>query len=119
MSSEDWQKLKTVFHATLELGPEERQAFLAHACDGNEDLLARVQRLLASHNESGSFLASPALVDAGFITTGEHAAVNGTQTLVGERIGPYQVIREIGRGGMGTVFLAVRADDQYHKQVAI
>jgi eukaryotic-like serine/threonine-protein kinase len=119
MTPEDWQKLKTVFHATLELGPEERPSFLAHACDGNEDLLARVERLLASHNESGSFLASPALVDAGFITTGEHAAVDDTQTLVGQRIGPYQVIREIGRGGMGTVFLAVRADDQYHKQVAL
>src|SRR6185295_7837280 len=40
-------------------------------------------------------------------------------TRVGERLGPYKIIREIGHGGMGTVYLAIRADDQFRKEVAI
>lgn len=63
MSPETWQKLKTVFHAALDLEPEGRAEFLARACDGDQDLFGRVERLLASHNESGDFLASPVLVD--------------------------------------------------------
>jgi serine/threonine protein kinase/tetratricopeptide (TPR) repeat protein len=118
MTPESWQKLKSVFHAALELEPEERAALLARECDGDKDLRCRVERLLASHNESGDFLALPALVDAGFVTNGEFETGDGT-TRVGERIGPYEIIREIGHGGMGTVFLAVRADDQYRKEVAI
>jgi eukaryotic-like serine/threonine-protein kinase len=119
MTPEIWQKLKTVFHAALELEPAERAALLARECDGDKDLCCRVERLLASHRESGDFLASPALVDVGLVATEQYAEGLAAQTLVGQRIGPYEVIREIGRGGMGTVFLAVRADDQYRKQVAI
>ncbi len=63
-------------------------------------------------------LISPALVDAGVISAGGPAPFN-EEKRVGQRIGPYEIIRELGHGGMGTVFLAVRADDQYRKQVAI
>ncbi len=119
MTPETWQKLKTVFYASLELEPEERVTFLARACDGDRDLRARAERLLAAHDGTGDFLASPALVDVGVIAVEKHTERDGAQTLIGHRIGPYEVIREIGHGGMGTVFLAVRADDQYRKQVAI
>lgn len=119
MTPEAWQKLKTTFHAALDLEPDKRGAFLSHACDGDQNLRDRVNKLLNSHDQSGDFLASPALVDVGVIAIEKYAEGNGAQTLVGQRIGPYEVIREIGRGGMGTVFLAVRADDQYRKQVAI
>ena len=119
MTPETWQQLKSIFHASLELEPNERAGFVTEACAGDPGLRNRIDRLLASHNQSSGFLASPALVEAGIITTEEYAEGDGSQTRVGERIGPYEIIREIGHGGMGTVFLAVRADDQYRKEVAI
>lgn len=119
MTPETWQQLKSIFHAGLELKPEERAAFVANACAEDLGLRDRVNQLLASHDESGEFLASPALVDAGFIMTGGFAEGEAPPSRVGERIGPYEISRELGRGGMGTVFLAVRADDQYRKEVAI
>ncbi len=119
MTPEIWRKLKTAFHGALELEPEKRAAFLDQSCDGDQALRLRVDRLLAVHDDTGDFMASPALVDAGVIATEKYAERDGAQTLVGQRIGPYEVSREIGRGGMGTVFLAVRADDQYRKRVAI
>ena len=119
MNAETWQQLKSVFHAAIELAPEDRAAFLAQACDGESELRTQVDRLLRSHDDAGPFLVSPAMVDAGVISAGGQARVTEEAGRVGQRIGPYEIIRELGHGGMGTVFLAVRADDQYRKQVAI
>ncbi|MGI9068858.1 MAG: protein kinase domain-containing protein [Pyrinomonadaceae bacterium] len=119
MTSENWQQLKTLFHGAVELEPAARAEFLAQACAGDADLHRRVEQLIASHEDAGLFLISPAVVDAGVITTEGPGQSAPEHPRVGQRIGPYEIIREIGHGGMGTVFLAVRADDQYRKQVAI
>ena len=119
MNAETWQQLKPLFHAALDLEPEDRAAFLAKACDGDGEVLIQVEKLLSAHDEAGLFLASPALVDAGVISSEEVVRAPDGTNWVGQRIGPYEIIREIGHGGMGTVFLAIRADDQYRKQVAI
>jgi hypothetical protein len=119
MTPETWQQLKSRFHAALKLAPEHRAAFLAEACDGDKELRTRVERLLASHDEAGPFLVSSALVDAGVVQAEEPVRTADEDDRVGQRLGPYEIIREIGHGGMGTVFLAVRADDQYRKEVAI
>src|SRR6266550_3514968 len=119
MNSENWQQLKSMFHAALDLAPEQRASFLTEACAGDLELRWRIDVLLASHEDAGPFLLSPAVVDAGLIATDAPSLVGEEEKRVGQRIGPYEIIREIGRGGMGTVFLAVRADDQYRKQVAI
>src|SRR6266700_2967463 len=102
MNVETWQQLKTCFHAALELAPEDRNAFLIQACDGDDELRDRVEKLLASHDNAGSFLASPAIIDAGVIKAVEATESGGHNDRVGERIGPYEILREIGRGGMGT-----------------
>ncbi len=115
MTPETWQQLKTIFQAAIELKLDERAAFLTEACAGDAGLRSRVEKLLASHDGAGAFLQSPAAVDAGAIEQIEPSA----EQAVGKRIGPYEIIRELGHGGMGTVYLAVRVDDQYRKQVAI
>ena len=119
MNPETWQQLKSIFHGALDLEPAARAAFLADACDGDADVRNQVEKLLSAHEEAGPFLASPALVDAGVISSEEVARATDEINRVGQRIGPYEIVREMGHGGMGTVFLAVRADDQYRKQVAI
>ncbi|MEP6570540.1 MAG: protein kinase [Acidobacteriota bacterium] len=119
MNAETWQQLKPLFHAALELGPAERSAFLASACKDDGELRVQVEKLLAAHDEPGDFLVSPALVKAGRISAdAELLNLDGVER-AGQRVGAYEIIREIGHGGMGTVFLAVRADDEYRKQVAI
>ncbi|MCM3874296.1 MAG: protein kinase, partial [Pyrinomonadaceae bacterium] len=118
MSTENWLQLKTLFHAALDLTPAERASFVENACKDNEGLRSQLEKLLASHDETGAFLISPAVLVA---TNSDNPQFNGNESvdLAGQRIGPYEIIREIGHGGMGTVYLAVRADDQYRKQVAI
>jgi eukaryotic-like serine/threonine-protein kinase len=119
MNPETWQQMKTVFNAALDLRLEEREAFLARECGGNNELRLQVERLLRSHHDAGLFLVSPAIVEAGVVSTDGAAGSANEPDRAGQRIGPYEIIRELGHGGMGTVFLAIRADDQYRKQVAI
>ena len=60
MNAETWQKLKTLFHAALDLGPADRAAFLATECDGDADVRSQVEELLSAHDDAGTFLNSPA-----------------------------------------------------------
>lgn len=113
MTPEIWQRLKPLFHAALDLAPAEREEFLTESCPG-EQLRAELNILLTSHDEPGSFLVSPAVVGAAEVSDAIEASARQ-----GQQIGPYEIVREIGRGGMGSVFLAIRADDEYRKQVAI
>src|SRR5947209_4789520 len=114
MTPERWMRVKELFVSALETDPTERVAFLEHACAGDPELLDRVQALLASDARADSFLETPDMLTSASLTPD-----NGMGWMIGRRLGPYQIIREIGRGGMGTVFLADRADDQIRKQVAI
>ncbi len=114
MSPERYRQVKVLFQAVLDVAPSARAAWLDEACAHDEELRREVESLLASHNDAGEFIEAPA-VEA--VTRPELEAE--PQTLVGQRIGPYQVMREIGHGGMGAVYLAVRADDQFKKRVAI
>src|SRR6266508_6329509 len=110
MNAETWEQLKSLFHSALEVEKSQRAAVLDQACEGNAELRSSVERLLVSHDEAGSFLVSPALLGSGVssLADGDGEPRVHEKTRVGQRIGPYKIIREIGRGGMGTVFLAVR-----------
>src|SRR5207249_2293210 len=78
------------------------------------ELRREVESLLQSHARAGTFIDKRSL-----FLSDEEGEATGAAAAAGELIGPYRVLREIGRGGMGTVYLAERADQQYEKQVAI
>jgi serine/threonine protein kinase len=112
----NWPEVKELFSAALELAPQDRISFLNKACGSDESLRAEVLALLSADEAAGAFIDSPALIDLGMVSQENDP---DQPIFIGRRIGPYEIVREIGHGGMGTVFLAVRADDQYRKQVAI
>src|SRR5579884_3255683 len=105
MTSERWSQIKTIFTEALERPPEQRDLFLATACGDDHELRSEVESLLAVHDPSETLTPTPAVQSA----TGS----------VDRRIGPYTLIREIGRGGMAVVYLASRSDEQFRKLVAI
>ncbi len=114
MTPERWERIKKVFEAALERPPDQRAAFLAEVCAGDDHLRTELESLLSSYEEAGSFIEMPALAAAAESLGEEPGAFEARQ-----RIGPYKLIREIGHGGMGEVYLAVRADEQFQKRVAL
>jgi len=114
MTPERWQQLKQIFQSALERNPAERSAFLSQACAGDAELRSEVESLIASHDQAGDSIEAMAVEAAT-----EMLSTNQTDSIVGKHIGHYRVLSPIGWGGMGTVYLAERADGQYRKKVAI
>jgi non-specific serine/threonine protein kinase/serine/threonine-protein kinase len=112
MTPEEWQEIKEIFQSAIERDKDQRAAFVAEACAGNIQLSTEVERLIALHEQAGDFIETPlGGLDLDLLGAAREQA--------GRRIGAYELMREIGHGGMGAVYLAVRADQQYQKRVAI
>jgi non-specific serine/threonine protein kinase/serine/threonine-protein kinase len=112
MNAERWQRVKQLLEQAIALDAVERSSFLDRACDSDAGLRREIDSLLSSHEQAGTgFLKTP-VVDL-------KAAVAAAPARAGRRIGVYQIVEEIGHGGMGEVYRAVRADGQYTKEVAI
>lgn len=112
-SPEQWQKLRQLFDAALDQTPGSRAAYLDQACSGDPELRAEVEALMQSHEQEDDFLESLTLAGKELLASIE------TESLQEKSIGPYHILKTIGSGGMGSVFLAARSDDQYQKKVAI
>jgi eukaryotic-like serine/threonine-protein kinase len=112
MQPEEWQRIKEILAVALELPAAELEPFLAEACGADRALRREVDSLLAAHAEPTNVLEKFS-VDLQAHLKGEQPSYDG------RRFGPYRILREIGRGGMGAVFLAERADGAFQQQVAL
>jgi serine/threonine protein kinase len=112
MIPERWQQVKDVLHEALQIPAGQRTSFLDNACNADQTLRQEVESLLLEESAgTEGFLGS--------LDVALEDVRHGSASWVGRRIGSYEVIDTIGEGGMGSVYRAARADEQYQKQVAI
>ncbi len=111
--TEDWLKIEELLSAALELAPGERRQFLDTKTVGSPDLRREVESLLVCDERANGFLGAPALaLAADFFPDAAEERASGD-------VGHYRIMREVGRGGMGAVYLAERADGEFTQQVAL
>ncbi|MBZ0266751.1 serine/threonine protein kinase, partial [bacterium] len=113
MDKERWQRIQDLFARALEAPPGKREAVLVEGAGGDEELLEEVRSLLAADTDEHS------LLDAGAGAIAEDLAGREGPSRVGSRIGPWRLASEIGRGGMGSVYLAERDDGEFQSRVAL
>jgi predicted ATPase len=101
MTPEQYEKAGVIFHAALDLAADRRPTFIADACRDDEDLRSEVESLLAAHRDAGAFIERPAMAVAASLI-----AADAATTAVPDRIGRYDVLGPIARGGMGEVYRA-------------
>src|SRR4029453_7379109 len=118
MTPEGWEKVEEIFNAALDLPVDRRVAFLTEACGDDPELRHQIEYLINCHEQAGDFIETAASVHDSLLPDDDPVTLQ-PDAMVGRQIGAYRLVREIGRGGMGAVYLAVRADDQYQKRVAL
>jgi eukaryotic-like serine/threonine-protein kinase len=107
----EFERVIAIFHAAAACDPSERAALLDEQCGGDAVLRADVESLLAADASAGAFLDVPAAVATGLVPADD------PPLLPGARVGSYVIEREIGRGGMGMVYLA--EDERLGRKVAV
>jgi eukaryotic-like serine/threonine-protein kinase len=122
MTPERWRQIDDLLHSALDCEPNEHGALLDRACAGDPALRRQIEALIAADADAAVFLETPAAAGglppslASELSSPREAEAD---TLIGRHIGAYRIVREVGRGGMGAVYLAERADEQFRKRVAI
>src|SRR5215204_6629268 len=129
MSPERWREIEEVFQAAVEIPPPDRAAFLDKLYGANDEVRAEVMKLLESDDSAADFIESPIWTDSKFLNTSVKKELSNSidretgdgdgDGFLGKQVGVYQIKKEIGRGGMGAVYLAERADGEFQQRVAI
>jgi eukaryotic-like serine/threonine-protein kinase len=101
----------TIIERARALGPRERSEYVRRACGADETLLSNVLVALGEDVSQSGFWDD--------VAAGESGSHDPVSSLEGQRLGPYRILRKLGTGGMGDVYLAERADEEYQQQVAI
>lgn len=117
MTPERWRQVEEIFQAALDLLPEERARYVSLACATDTDLRRNVEVLLSQHDSAGDLLEH-----SFYGETDQHVLqsfLEEKDPMLGRRLGSYRIEREIGRGGMGAVYEALRADNEFNKRAAI
>lgn len=104
-----WRQVKEIFQTVVELPAEERPRYLSFACKGDSGLQAEVEAMLSADRQADRFLESSPF----------QSIPQTPSRALDRRIGPYRILRQIGHGGMGAVYLAERADGNFEQRVAI
>jgi serine/threonine protein kinase len=115
MGADNWMEVKKILREVLDAAPSERQKILENGI--TEDIRAEVESLLACEESSADFLSLP-ITDFSK-DFGENLEVSADLLPAGQKIGIYEILRELGIGGMGAVYLAERTDGKFAQKVAV
>ena len=113
MQKNNWEKIKEIFNAVIDLPVEERSRYLEEKCGGDDDLISEVNSLITFHNKSGNFLETSSVI----ILEDEDASAK--DVIQGKVIGKYKIEEKLGEGGMAVVYAASRIDEQFKRKVAV
>ncbi|HZH35160.1 MAG TPA: hypothetical protein VEX64_09985, partial [Pyrinomonadaceae bacterium] len=115
MTPQRWQQIEEVFQSALDLAPAERESFILECCADDDELKREVERLLSQYDEADDFIESPVWTDSRLFNSSakreiassleKELPLNGDDPMLGKRIGVFRLTRELGRGGMGAVYL--------------
>ncbi len=119
MTPERWRQIEEIFNQALELPDVEREKFVRDSTTNDPELDVEVRRLLSQFDEANSFIEEPAYESAKSGLLLDLFDDSDDDPMVGRVLGSYRIEREIGRGGMGAVYEAVRADGEFRRRVAI
>ena len=108
MNPEQWRQARQIFEEALDHSASSRETFVREACQGDQRLFEEVASLLASYDDADDAFLNPVI-----------EGVATTDRMEGRELGPYRILHRLGQGGMGAVYLAERADEQYRRRVAL